>query len=425
MSISRLSLGCLMALFCGIAVAQDNSTDAINEGWNLYYQANFTGATAILERVDRDLDAASGKQEDRIRAKLGLALCYMGQNRNPRAEDKFVEILLLDCSYTLDATQHPPKVIAAFNSAKPRAQRLICANLCAQSQQLVAAADINGLKELIKAPCGSCPCINDVVKDLARVLVDSAKQAYGQSQYSTALRAFQEAIQLDPGNMEAKTYALFCEEQIKIARQSLYLDWKSQVTGGRYDQAALSYQKIKLLEDDEAKALVVQMEQEYQRILADLVTSWKDACSKNDAARMKDALEKATAIDPGQGLNRSHLDQMKNCQPPPAPPPAAAASPPPTVATCLKISPVAYLQKMTKRVEPEYPAAARKNGIKGTVRMQIKVAPDGKVSDVDVLQGHLLLGQAAKEAVRQWEFKPTVLSGTPVCVITEIGVDFR
>ena len=413
-----------MVLFCGLAVAQD-AAEEINQGWNLYYQANFTGATAILEKVDRDLDNSSGKQEDRIRAKLGLALCYMGQNRNPRAEDKFVEILTLDCAYVLDATQHPPKVIAAFNSAKPRAQRLICANLCAQSQQMVAASDINGLKELIKAPCGACPCLNDVTKDLAKVLVDTAKQAYGQAQYGSALKAFQEAIQLDPANMEAKTYAKFCEEQIKIARQSTYLDWKSQVTGGHYDQAALSYQKMKLLEDDEAKALVTQMEQEYQKLLDELVTSWKDACAKQNQAQMKEALDKATAIDPEQILNRSQIDQMKNCQPPTAAAPPPEPSPPPMVATCLKISPVAYLQKLVKKVDPEYPAAARKNGIKGTVRMQIKVNPEGKVSEIDIIQGHLLLGQAAREAVQQWEFRQTVLSGTPVCVITEIGVDFR
>jgi TonB family protein len=451
MFISRAIPGCLMVLFCGFALAQNDATEAINEGWNLYYQANFTGATAILERIDRELEGVADRRDDKIRAKLGLALCYIGQNRAPRAEDKFVEILVIDPAYSLDATQHPPKVIAAFNAAKPRAQKLICDNACLEGQRLVVANDSNALRDLIKDSGGTCACVNNLSKELGRIMVEKAKQMYAQAEYTSALKAFQEAVQLDPSSMEARTYIQFCEERIKIARESLHLEWKAQFGDGHYDQAMATFQKIKALDDDQAKALVTQIEAEYQKLLDDLLSSYKDACAKQDQPRMHEALTKATAVDPAQTLNRSQLDQMK-CEPPPQPPPQPATQPPvqtpakpvsqnptkpptpppatqaaspPASEPCLRISPVAYMQKIVRRVEPEYPSTARRSGIRGTVRMQITVDPDGKVSKVDVIQGHPMLAQAAREAVERWEFKQTLVSGSPVCVTTEIGVDFK
>jgi protein TonB len=41
-----------------------------------------------------------------------------------------------------------------------------------------------------------------------------------------------------------------------------------------------------------------------------------------------------------------------------------------------------------------------------------------------MLSGHPLLVQAATEAVRQWRYKPTLLNGEPVEVVTQIDVNF-
>jgi protein TonB len=40
------------------------------------------------------------------------------------------------------------------------------------------------------------------------------------------------------------------------------------------------------------------------------------------------------------------------------------------------------------------------------------------------VRGHPLLVNAAKEAVLQWRYKPTLLNGQPVQVITDIIVNF-
>jgi protein TonB len=42
-----------------------------------------------------------------------------------------------------------------------------------------------------------------------------------------------------------------------------------------------------------------------------------------------------------------------------------------------------------------------------------------------VLRGHPLLDAAALEAVRQWEFTPTLLNGVPTAVIMTVTVNFR
>jgi protein TonB len=53
------------------------------------------------------------------------------------------------------------------------------------------------------------------------------------------------------------------------------------------------------------------------------------------------------------------------------------------------------------------------------------ISREGKVTKVRVLRGHPLLDDAAIEAVRQWEYAPTVIDGEPVPVLLTVTVDFR
>jgi len=56
------------------------------------------------------------------------------------------------------------------------------------------------------------------------------------------------------------------------------------------------------------------------------------------------------------------------------------------------------------KVLPEYPELARRVNIKGAVRLELVVTPDGKVKDVTVLGGNPVLARAAVEAVRKWRY---------------------
>ena len=74
--------------------------------------------------------------------------------------------------------------------------------------------------------------------------------------------------------------------------------------------------------------------------------------------------------------------------------------------------------------KPEYPPLAMLARLQGTVKMEAVIAKDGTVQELKVLSGHPLLINAARDAVAQWRYQPTLLNGEPVEVATEIDVNF-
>lgn len=63
-------------------------------------------------------------------------------------------------------------------------------------------------------------------------------------------------------------------------------------------------------------------------------------------------------------------------------------------------------RKIKNRVEPVYPELAKRNNISGSARVELVVAPDGKVKDVKVLGGNPVLVQAVMAAVIKWKYEP-------------------
>jgi TonB family protein len=77
------------------------------------------------------------------------------------------------------------------------------------------------------------------------------------------------------------------------------------------------------------------------------------------------------------------------------------------------------------KVDPKYPPAALRYRIQGTVRLEALISKDGHVERLRLLSGHPLLVRAAREAAQQWVYRPTLLRGKPVRVVTEMDVHFR
>jgi protein TonB len=77
-----------------------------------------------------------------------------------------------------------------------------------------------------------------------------------------------------------------------------------------------------------------------------------------------------------------------------------------------------------KDVRPIYPELAQQARISGTVIIEAVIGPDGKVTDARVLRSIPLLDRAALEAVSQWRYTPTLLSGVPVAVVMTVTVTF-
>jgi TonB family protein len=76
------------------------------------------------------------------------------------------------------------------------------------------------------------------------------------------------------------------------------------------------------------------------------------------------------------------------------------------------------------RVDPPYPAIAKAAHISGAVHLHAIIGKDGTVRELEVVDGNVLLAQAAKVAVQNWRYRPTLLSGEAVEVETYITVNF-
>lgn len=81
--------------------------------------------------------------------------------------------------------------------------------------------------------------------------------------------------------------------------------------------------------------------------------------------------------------------------------------------------------RLVKKVQPVYPEAAKQGKIEGKVSLRLIIGRDGSIETIEVTSGHPLLVTAAKDAVSQWKYKPTLLNGTAVEVDTTVDVLFQ
>jgi len=77
------------------------------------------------------------------------------------------------------------------------------------------------------------------------------------------------------------------------------------------------------------------------------------------------------------------------------------------------------------RVEPVYPAEARKDKLEGTIALDIIVGGDGSVLSMHPLNGPDVLARAAMDALRWWKFEPYRINGKPSVVETTVAVQFE
>jgi protein TonB len=114
----------------------------------------------------------------------------------------------------------------------------------------------------------------------------------------------------------------------------------------------------------------------------------------------------------------------------PAPRPEAARTPPateplpPEWGDVVRVGGDIRPPSKVGHVNPVYPAEARDARVQGVVIMTALVDAEGRVADVRVLRSIPMLDQAALDAVRQWQFTPTLLNGNPVPVAMTVTVSF-
>lgn len=81
-------------------------------------------------------------------------------------------------------------------------------------------------------------------------------------------------------------------------------------------------------------------------------------------------------------------------------------------------------QSVTVSVPPDYPLLARQMKVQGAVSLQALISRDGSIQELQILSGPGILATAAREAVKQWHFKPYLQNGQPVETQARITVNF-
>ncbi|MBZ5552911.1 MAG: TonB family protein [Acidobacteriia bacterium] len=111
----------------------------------------------------------------------------------------------------------------------------------------------------------------------------------------------------------------------------------------------------------------------------------------------------------------------KSAAAPPPPPPRIEA---PKPVQRIRVGGNVQQANLISSPRPAYPPLAKSARIQGSVVLEAVISKQGTVENLTVIQGHPLLVQSALDAVKQWRYRPTLLNGEPVEVITTITVNF-
>ena len=81
--------------------------------------------------------------------------------------------------------------------------------------------------------------------------------------------------------------------------------------------------------------------------------------------------------------------------------------------------------QLLSRVRPNYPPLAKRMGLEGNIVIDAVIDATGKVTNMKVVSGPMLLQGAALDSVRKWNYAPGYLDDKPVPVKILITVEFR
>jgi TonB family protein len=134
------------------------------------------------------------------------------------------------------------------------------------------------------------------------------------------------------------------------------------------------------------------------------------------------AVTGALAQDQPASSAGSSQSSPSQTSPAPASPDSSA---PPEKPIRIRVAGNVIAAKITHTVPPIYPPIAKTAHISGTVVLHCIIAKDGRMLQVEYVSGPPLLMKAAMDAVRQWEYQPTLLNDKPVEVSTVVSVVFE
>jgi protein TonB len=75
-------------------------------------------------------------------------------------------------------------------------------------------------------------------------------------------------------------------------------------------------------------------------------------------------------------------------------------------------------RKVVDKVTPVYPALAKRMNLRGVVKLEVVVRPNGTVKSAKVMGGNPVLVDSASDAVQKWKFEPTAAETTGIVEVS-------
>jgi protein TonB len=189
--------------------------------------------------------------------------------------------------------------------------------------------------------------------------------------------------------------------EAEAARQSLAT--ASSAGAEKYAPASLK----------EAQAAQAALDAELKAQEANYVKSYDRA--RGLAAAAKTAADKAAA-DAGSARERAAAEDARKAK--------AAAARREKLAKAVRVGGEIRPPVRVMDVAPVYPAIAKSARVQGDVVIEATIDEEGKVAEARVVKSVPLLDQAALDAVRQWQYRPSLLNGIPTPVVMTVTVKF-
>ena len=231
-------------------------------------------------------------------------------------------------------------------------------------------------------------------------------------QFDRAVATLEAAATANPSNAEVQqlTAVFYFEKAFKD--QSLTSEEKLRYL----DSGIAASDRALAARPDYSDALV------YKNILLRMKANLEtDPAAKRAMVAEADALRnRAMELKKTTGQDAMVFVPASGQPPPPPPPPAALVDGQAPVRVGGNIKPPTKVRD----VKPDYPAEAQAAGVQGVVILEVTIDTVGSVFEERVLRGEPLLVPAALNAVKQWQFQPTLLNGVPVPVIMTVTVNF-
>ncbi|HEX7341218.1 MAG TPA: energy transducer TonB [Rhodanobacteraceae bacterium] len=270
-----------------------------------------------------------------------------------------------------------------------------------------------------KAKASAPPPVNVSAMSTSELLAEANKAIKDQRLLApagnNAFEFYLKVLQRQPNNAAAKealreTFPIAANAAEQVINQGDFTEAQREI--GLLAQAAPDNYTLTILR---AKLDAQRKVQAQQQQAAQLAAQQKVQKAKADAlAKQKQVAEAKAQLAQQQAAAQAAKQQNAE----------ALAQAPAQPAAAPKV--VIKDAVLVRRVQPDYPPAARRMRRQGWVIVQFTVGIDGRVSDAHVVdsQPHHVFDRAAVRAVSRWEYKPALRNGRPMPVVKQQRIVF-